>query len=639
MMNAPARKLAELEALLPGLESPSVIPLAHDGMIAIHSVVGADEVWGLLPRLKARRRVRDPRAPDREDPPVTAATPPPAPPAAGPADSRRRRPSADRDALFRRGAVPDPAVRDAARAILADVRERGAAAVRDARPRVRRRPARRPPAPRAPTSWRGGRDPSRPPSATRSRPRSPTSRRFAETQLPAGDAGRRSSTGVELERRWLPVARAGVYAPGGSAPYPCSLVMGVVPARVAGVGTVVVASPADATGPSTRSCSARPACWASTPCSSRAASRRSARSPTACRTRASRPSTSSSAPAARGSPPRRSSSSARWRSTSRPARPRASCSPTRRRPRDGRRRPHHPGRARPGLPRPARDAERGPRRRGRGRGPRAASPPRSRRDILARRARRPRPDRPRPGHRRRHRLRQRLRARAPVGRRRGPRGRRRADPQRRLHLRRPLVARSRAGDYASGANHVLPTGGLARGCGPLAVETFGKLQPGPADHARGPRRAPARDPDPRRGRGPARPPRRGRGPLRRETAPGGAADEPEPVRRLLAHRPGLVQLGGDRRGRRRAVRDPGGAGPAVRPQHLPRPAGDARGDARRGPVRDAPVRVPARRLPAPRRGRRRTRTAWTRRARPGRGRRRDPRHVHQGVPARRAGAP
>jgi ATP phosphoribosyltransferase len=53
MMNAPAAKLAELEDLLPGLESPSVIPLAHAGMIAIHSVVDADAVWGLLPRLKA----------------------------------------------------------------------------------------------------------------------------------------------------------------------------------------------------------------------------------------------------------------------------------------------------------------------------------------------------------------------------------------------------------------------------------------------------------------------------------------------------------------------------------------------------------------------------------------------------------
>ncbi len=53
MMNAPATCLGELQALLPALESPTVIPLAHDGMIAIHTVVGADDVWGLLPRLKA----------------------------------------------------------------------------------------------------------------------------------------------------------------------------------------------------------------------------------------------------------------------------------------------------------------------------------------------------------------------------------------------------------------------------------------------------------------------------------------------------------------------------------------------------------------------------------------------------------
>jgi ATP phosphoribosyltransferase len=53
MMNAPAARLAELADLLPGLESPSVIPLAHKGMIAIHSVVEGDQVWSLLPRLKA----------------------------------------------------------------------------------------------------------------------------------------------------------------------------------------------------------------------------------------------------------------------------------------------------------------------------------------------------------------------------------------------------------------------------------------------------------------------------------------------------------------------------------------------------------------------------------------------------------
>lgn len=53
MMNAPAARLGDIETLLPALESPTVIPLAHTGMIAIHSVVGADDVWALLPRLKA----------------------------------------------------------------------------------------------------------------------------------------------------------------------------------------------------------------------------------------------------------------------------------------------------------------------------------------------------------------------------------------------------------------------------------------------------------------------------------------------------------------------------------------------------------------------------------------------------------
>jgi ATP phosphoribosyltransferase len=53
MMNAPLARAAELEELLPGLESPSIIPLAHAGMIAIHSVVDADAVWSLLPKLKA----------------------------------------------------------------------------------------------------------------------------------------------------------------------------------------------------------------------------------------------------------------------------------------------------------------------------------------------------------------------------------------------------------------------------------------------------------------------------------------------------------------------------------------------------------------------------------------------------------
>ena len=46
----------------------------------------------------------------------------------------------------------------------------------------------------------------------------------------------------------VPVGAAGIYVPGGRAPYPSSVVMGAVPARVAGVPRVVVASPPGESG-------------------------------------------------------------------------------------------------------------------------------------------------------------------------------------------------------------------------------------------------------------------------------------------------------------------------------------------------------------------------------------------------------
>ncbi|MBA3852455.1 MAG: ATP phosphoribosyltransferase [Chloroflexi bacterium] len=53
MMNAPREALERIEDLLPGLASPSIIPLADEAMVAVHAVVATDEVWGLLPRLRA----------------------------------------------------------------------------------------------------------------------------------------------------------------------------------------------------------------------------------------------------------------------------------------------------------------------------------------------------------------------------------------------------------------------------------------------------------------------------------------------------------------------------------------------------------------------------------------------------------
>jgi histidinol dehydrogenase len=54
--------------------------------------------------------------------------------------------------------------------------------------------------------------------------------------------------GVIVERRPDPLARVGLYAPGGRAAYPSSVLMGAIPARVAGVREVVLCSPPGASG-------------------------------------------------------------------------------------------------------------------------------------------------------------------------------------------------------------------------------------------------------------------------------------------------------------------------------------------------------------------------------------------------------
>lgn len=73
-------------------------------------------------------------------------------------------------------------------------------------------------------------------------------RRFSEAQRPA-DTRVEAMPGIVAERRWLPVDAVGVCVPGGRSPLPSSLVMAAVPAQVAGVRRIAVVTPhpADAT--------------------------------------------------------------------------------------------------------------------------------------------------------------------------------------------------------------------------------------------------------------------------------------------------------------------------------------------------------------------------------------------------------
>jgi ATP phosphoribosyltransferase len=53
MMNAPETALPRIRELIPGLSGPTVMPLAEQGMIAVHSVVERSRLWQIVPELKA----------------------------------------------------------------------------------------------------------------------------------------------------------------------------------------------------------------------------------------------------------------------------------------------------------------------------------------------------------------------------------------------------------------------------------------------------------------------------------------------------------------------------------------------------------------------------------------------------------
>ena len=67
-------------------------------------------------------------------------------------------------------------------------------------------------------------------------------RAYHAAQLPE-DRDYREATGARIGARWNAVDAAGVYVPGGRAAYPSSVLMNILPAKVAGVGRIVMMTP------------------------------------------------------------------------------------------------------------------------------------------------------------------------------------------------------------------------------------------------------------------------------------------------------------------------------------------------------------------------------------------------------------
>src|SRR6056300_1089037 len=66
--------------------------------------------------------------------------------------------------------------------------------------------------------------------------------KFHKNQMPK-NAVYKDKEGMNIKTRWLPIEKAGVYAPGGKASYPSSVLMSAIPAKVAGVKEIIMTVP------------------------------------------------------------------------------------------------------------------------------------------------------------------------------------------------------------------------------------------------------------------------------------------------------------------------------------------------------------------------------------------------------------
>jgi histidinol dehydrogenase len=154
-------------------------------------------------------------------------------------DARDRDPREVLSELRREGGFLSSRVRDAARSIVEDVRERGDEALLEY---TKRFDGVRP-------------DPLRVPHAEMESARSALSPELEESFLVSIENVRAfhkremdrswemSSNGATVGQRVRPLRRAGLYVPGGHGAYPSTLVMAALPARVAGVGEICVCAP------------------------------------------------------------------------------------------------------------------------------------------------------------------------------------------------------------------------------------------------------------------------------------------------------------------------------------------------------------------------------------------------------------
>ncbi len=156
-------------------------------------------------------------------------------------DLRGRRPGLrELRAALPRAEFDVEAALGAVRPIVEDVRDRGAAALLDAAERF---DGVRPESLRVPAEVVAAAVESLDPAVRAALEESIRRARLVHADQRRTDTTTRVADGGTVTERWVPVDRVGLYVPGGLAVYPSSVVMNVVPAQIADVPSLAVASP------------------------------------------------------------------------------------------------------------------------------------------------------------------------------------------------------------------------------------------------------------------------------------------------------------------------------------------------------------------------------------------------------------
>ena len=159
-------------------------------------------------------------------------------------DLRGRR-DADPRTLLPRAALDVAAAVELVRPVVEDVRDRGAVAVREATARF---DGVEPEHLRVPAEALAAALDALDPDVRAALEEAARRARTVSTAQLRDDEVVRVVDGATVTERWVPVGRVGLYVPGGRVAYPSSVVMNVVPAQVAGVQSLAVASPPQADG-------------------------------------------------------------------------------------------------------------------------------------------------------------------------------------------------------------------------------------------------------------------------------------------------------------------------------------------------------------------------------------------------------